>query len=335
MKFGVSYFGCTHPRHFIPDFRRLRDAGLSFIVLPLSETDLWFNEGTVARQGAEAHRAGLETWLDPWGVCRVFGGESLSYFVARYPETAQKTRDGMPVPAACPNHPATRDFLHHWLERAVAIAPDGVFWDEPHFFVKTWHPENLHMEACFCDRCDAAARTLYDRSVRDLPPESFIAFQAQSLLNFILPLLNQTRARKLKTALCLLPEELGGSPSLSQNPDLFSHSIDYLSYDPYYHIVPLNENERFTFIAKYIDRLVTAKKRWALKTWLWLPGFLLPVGDERMFPWIEKQARESGIDYLALWSYRGTEMMSARASENPEKTWRAFLRLVPRKQRRR
>jgi hypothetical protein len=328
VNFGVSYFGCTHPRHFVSDFRHLRAAGLSFLVLPLSETDLWFNEGIVARQVSEARRSGLEVWLDPWGVCRIFGGESLSYFAARYPETAQRTRDGSPVPAACPNHPATRDFMLHWLNRASAIAPDGIFWDEPHFFVKTWHPENTPMRSCFCEQCDARARSLMDRSARDLPPDSLAAFQAQRLLSFILPLLQKTRDTGLKSALCLLPEELGGSLVLSQNPEIFATSVDFLSYDPYDHLLPLEDSAKRAFVTKYIDRLSLAKARWNLKTWLWLPGFLLPDGHEKLFPRTVETARTAGVDYLSLWSYRGTEMMSARASEKPEKAWRAFLRLV-------
>jgi hypothetical protein len=302
---------------------------LSFIVLPFSETDLWFNEKIVARQIFEARRYGLETWLDPWGVAGVFGGESLSYFVARHPETAQRSREGAPVPAACPNHPATRDFLSRWLERAAALDPDGVFWDEPHFFFKTWFPENLVMPACFCEHCDAISQSLYGRHIRDLPPDTLAPFHAQCLLSFLLPLLKQTKTLDLRCALCLLPEELGGSPVLSNYPDLFSQCVDYLSYDPYYHMVALDEPGKRVFVAKYLERLSLARTRWNLKTWLWLPGFLLPAGQEALFPWIHEEARHAGVDYLALWSFRGTEMMSARASENPEKVWRAFLDLVP------
>lgn len=328
MKFGTAYFGCTHSRHFTKDFKSLRDAGLTFIVLPFSESDLWFSEKNVAQQIEKARLSGIETWLDPWGVLGIFGGESFSYFVARYPETTQKTPDGNSLPAACPNHPATREYLDRWVEKVSALSPDGIFWDEPHFFQKTWHPENVHMPACFCNRCDAEARTKYDRSVRDLPPDSLTAFQSQSLLGLILPLLKKTRASGLKAAVCLIPEELGGSAYLSQNPDLFGKSVDILSYDPYYHMIPADEKAKRAFVKKYIDRMAFAKDRWGVSTWLWLPGFLLPEGGEALFPWIVKEARASETDYLSLWAYRGTQMMSGRACENPERVWRNFLRLV-------
>lgn len=297
-------------------------------MLPLSETDLWFNTGTIGRQIYEARHLGLETWLDPWGVCGLFGGESLTHFVARYPETAQRTREGAPVPAACPNHPATGEFLHEWLKRAVSLSPGGIFWDEPHFFMKTWHPENIRLPACFCAQCDARARSLMDRSVHNLPPDSLATFQAQCLLSLLIPLLKGTRDLGAQCALCLLPEELGGSSVLSGNPDLFATSVDFLCTDPYYHLLGLDESQKYEFVEKHVDRLALARKRWGVKTWIWLPGFLVPDGAERLFSRIATRAREAQTDYLSLWSYRGTEMMSARACEKPDKVWRAFLRLV-------
>ena len=48
------------------------------------------------------------------------------------PEAAQQDQFGRMLPAACPNQPAFRDFMRGWIDQAVDLGPDMLFWDEPH-----------------------------------------------------------------------------------------------------------------------------------------------------------------------------------------------------------
>ena len=85
-------------------------------------------------QTAHVH-GGLETWLDPWAVGAVFGGETYSSLVMKQLSLRQVSSAGELLPIICPNQPGFRDYLLQWIETAVRLKADGLFWDEPHFHI--------------------------------------------------------------------------------------------------------------------------------------------------------------------------------------------------------
>ncbi len=116
---GVSYFSSRDLRHLREDLRDMLAHGCTYVVHCFTETDLLYYRGAMREVVDATRQAGLEAWLDPWGVTGIFSGESLSRFLVDHPEALQVLSDGRRAPAACPNHPETRRFLLDWVEAAA------------------------------------------------------------------------------------------------------------------------------------------------------------------------------------------------------------------------
>ena len=132
MKTGVSYFSSRDLRHVREDLQEIIDHGCNYVVHCFTETDLAYARDTMRDVVKATHDAGLEAWLDPWGVAGIFSGETFTRFPLDHPETWQVLSDGRRAPAACPNHPETRKFLREWVDACAYIGGDVLFWDEPH-----------------------------------------------------------------------------------------------------------------------------------------------------------------------------------------------------------
>ena len=90
MKLGASYFANRILRHVREDMKKMIDDGCNFVVHTMSEHDITYHSGTMVDIVKASHDVGLEVFLDPWGVGRVFGGESFSTFVEEYSNCRQR-----------------------------------------------------------------------------------------------------------------------------------------------------------------------------------------------------------------------------------------------------
>src|SRR4051812_41418247 len=102
VRFAVSYFGNRYSHHAREDLRAIAETGATVVVHVMSEADRRWNPGTMAELVNISGEAGLESWLIPWAVGGVFGGESASYAVAEHPAACQRSNDGRHLPALCP-----------------------------------------------------------------------------------------------------------------------------------------------------------------------------------------------------------------------------------------
>ncbi len=102
--FMTAYFG-RDTRHAGANARIMKDEGFSAVVLPCSEERMRFDAAGVRDIVQAAKDAGLETYVSPWGVGGVFGGEGIG---------------------------TTPKATWTWLEAAIECDPDGIYWDEPH-----------------------------------------------------------------------------------------------------------------------------------------------------------------------------------------------------------
>ncbi len=135
MDTGVSYCSSRTLRHVRADLQDIVNHGCTYVVHCFTETDLAYYRETMREVVQETREAGLEVWLDPWGLCGVFSGETFTRFPLDHPETWQVLSDGRRVGVACPNNPGTRAFLRGWVDACATIGGDVLFWDEPHFYV--------------------------------------------------------------------------------------------------------------------------------------------------------------------------------------------------------
>ena len=103
--------------------------------------------------GVDAQRQALEAHLDPWGVGGVFGGEAFSDFLLHHRDDWQVRADGASVPSACLRSPRFQAFVRTWVDAAVALGADVLFWDEPHLAIPDEDSPPPGSLTCWCDVC--------------------------------------------------------------------------------------------------------------------------------------------------------------------------------------
>jgi hypothetical protein len=130
MKTGVSYILTRDLSQAKQDLAEIA-TGCDFVVHTFSETDLYYHRQNMQEIVKISRELGLATYLDPWGVGGVFGGETFSLFVAENPGACLKKK-GKTIPIADITNKKFKKFMKEWLSIALAMKPDVIFWDEPH-----------------------------------------------------------------------------------------------------------------------------------------------------------------------------------------------------------
>jgi hypothetical protein len=349
MKTGVSYFSARTLRHVRDDLRDISQHGCTYVVHCYTETDLAYYRETMREIATATREAGLEVWFDPWGVARVFSGETLSRFPLDHPETWQLLSDGRKVGASCPNRPETRTFLRDWIDACAAAGGDVLFWDEPHFYVGLAERDFSGAWGCRCVLC---LSLFHDRFRRPMPPEftaEVRAFREASLLDLLTELCRYGHEKGMRNALCLLPTDLSanGFPepeerlrkAVERRTDrprsgavqAMTHfgvgdfdaaaaipDLDIFGCDPYWYIFGVDA-ERFT--RTYGEAARAAASAHGRELQLWLQAFSVPDGRENELHTGIGIAEELGATHLAAWSYDANASMSQLRCARPEVVW--------------
>lgn len=327
---GASYFGVRDPRHAARDLERFRSDGLTAVLHTFSERDRLYYRETMREIIDESHERGLQTYVNPWGVGRVFGGEALSEFIGRTPEAKQVLSTGDPLPAACFNHPAFRSYMRGWVEDAVDIGADVVFWDEPHWYIPEWHGETVPEGSwnCRCDECRERFRERYDREMPATETDEVVEFREDSLIEFLEEMMALVHAEGARNALCLLP---GAHPDhgLSDWERLAaSEYLDVFATDPYW--AGYDEDPE-TYVQENVELVADLAETYDVKSQIWIQGFHLD-GDSATIDDVRtatRTVREGGIDSVFMWGWDGCRVIYDIACEDPEAVWAAYLDELP------
>lgn len=353
MQTGVSYFSSRDLKHVRADLREMVEAGCTYVVHCYTETDLAHYRETVGQVAKATRETGLDVWWDPWGLAGIFSGETFTRFPLEHPETWQVLSDGRTVGAACPNHPATREFLRGWIEACAAAGGGVVMWDEPHFFTPVWRRDFRPAWACYCENCSLLFRERFGGEMpREFTPE-VKAFREATLLDLLSELCRVAHEKELRNALCLFPTDLaehgfarpgerlrslvesqvgsgvaasaiegmmhigvGDFDSAASIPDL-----DIFSTDPYWYALGV-EPERF--MRTYSEEAAAAANKHGRELQLWLQAFRVPAGRAEELRMGVQVAEDAGATHLAAWSYKATASMSEIACAEPEVVWRVL-----------
>jgi hypothetical protein len=349
MQTGVSYFSSRDLRHVREDLSEMADRGCTYVVHCFTETDLAFYRETMRAIAQATKEAGLDVWFDPWGLAGIFSGETFTRFPLQHPETWQVLSDGRRVPNACPNHPATREFLRGWIDACETAGADVLFWDEPHFYSGVWARDFAAAWACYCEIC---SRQFRERFGDSQPPEfttEVKAFREDVLVDLLSDLCRYGRQRGMRNALCLFPTDLpqhgfegtadrlrtflkgqaidfkdsaieamlhigiGDFDRCAAIPDL-----DIFGTDPYWYALGA---EPEAFMRTYSELAAQAATSHGRDLQLWLQAFRVPAGREDELRMGVRIAEEVGSTHLAAWSFRATESMSQIACADPERVW--------------
>ncbi len=322
VKLGVSYYGNRIPWRVREDLEEIRKAGCNSIVHTFSEEDFEFYQPAMGEIVQASREAGLEVWLDPWGVGQAFGGETYSALIAKQLELRQVSSAGQSLPIACPNQPGFRDYLRKWIEAAVRLKADGLFWDEPHFHIFPeggGGGEEPKLWACACSACRAAFEKQFGKPMPErLTPEVRL-FKEEILVAFTRFLCDATAAAGLKASVCLLPFENSSTVNdwakVAEIP-----SVSVIGTDPYWRPRQPGVGRH---VAGFARRIAELASKHGKEGQIWILNFNIPKGEEGKIKEAIEAAYKEGIRNFAAWSYFGAAYISLRA-EDPAAVWKTL-----------
>jgi hypothetical protein len=338
---GVAYFDVRTLRHVRADLEDMVANHCTYVVHCLRESDMLFYRAAMGEIVAATHDAGLEAWLDPWGVTGIFSGEALTQFCLDHPEAWQVLSDGRRVPAGCPNHPATRRFLLNWAAAAAETGGDLLFWDEPHFWVPFAKGDRSGAWACRCESCQDRFRQRTGGAMPAELTDEVRAFREAGLIELLAELSAEGRRLGMRNALCLLPMdfEAAGFPELAErlaraaggtNPLLqfglrdweaaaAIADLDIFGTDPYWYLMSA---EPEPFLRSFTQIALDAAARHGRQSQIWVQAFAVPEGREEELGMGLRVAAEMGATHVAAWGYDGTASMSCVRPARPDVVWR-------------
>ena len=308
MKLGVTYLGNRFVRHYVErDLPEIVAAGCDYVVHTFSEYDLAFHSGEVAALVDATHQAGLEAWLDCWGLGGLFAGEAFSDFLVRHPESWQVRPSGERIPAACPNAPAFRELLRTWIEAAARAGAGAVFFDDP-------MPPSA--ETCVCTNCQEG------QELGRADPADGRTLQQWSLARLVEDACNTARGLGLRSVVGVLPEtnEQGtGAPSAQLAA---AGTADGIAVSPLWraHGQPVSP-----YVFDACAALVAACKESRQEPMAWLQAFSIPAGREPEITEAAEAMAAAGIANVSTWCYRAGEQMTAVRSERPQLAWETVV----------
>ena len=319
MKTGISYFGNRIPEHFVErDLPDIVDHGCTYIVHTFSENDFQHYSQTLKTMVAATHQAGLEAYLDPWGVGGVFGGEAYSDFLPHNLDAWQAKPDGTPVPMVCLNAPAFRKFMQSWVDAAVEVGADVIFWDEPHLYAGS---DANNDWTCFCDICKELFAAKYGIPMPTTMTPEVIEFREDTVVGFLSELCAYTKALGPRNAVCLMPFDDDAHGVSHWEKVAAINGLDILGVTPFWQFF---KQDRDAFVGRFAEKVGALSKDNDLESQLWLQAFLVPSGTEAELAITAKITAKAGVENIAAWGFRGCDYISSLRSERPEEVWRVI-----------
>lgn len=301
MKLGVTYLGNRFVRHYAErDLPEIVDAGCDYVVHTFSEYDLAFHTGEIGGLVEATHEAGLEAWLDCWGLGGFFAGEAFSDFMLRHPESWQVKPNGERAPVACPNAPAFRDLVRKWTEAAAGAGADAVFFDDP------LAPAE---ETCICDNCREAEVVF--REAQDGR-----TLQQWSLARLMGNACGEARSLGMRTAVGVLP-----GPSLPEQVAA-ARAADVVAVSPLWRALgqPVSP-----YVHDACSAVAAACRDSGQEPMAWLQAFSIPAGQEHEIEQAAEAMAAAGMANISTWCYRAGEQMTAVRSERAQVAWETVV----------
>lgn len=325
MKLGASYFANRILRHVREDMKKMIDDGCNFVVHTMSEHDITYHSGTMIDIVKTSQEVGLEVFLDPWGVGRVFGGEAFSIFVNTYPNCRQRLNfpEGeIKIYKACLNSKTFRDKMAEWIELAAKTGADGVFWDEPHLFFGEFAPlfgdKKRDIWGCSCEACKDIFKEKYGYEMPIDFTDDVKTFRQMTIVNFLEYLANEASKKGLKNSVCLFPTSDPRYGIYEWEKVAMLKSMDIFGSDPYWYGYKRDVTE---FVRSVSNEVLTLSKRYNKEAQIWIQGYRVPANREKEIITAVDVAYESGIRNIATWSFEGTDCMTYVRSERPDIVW--------------
>ena len=325
LKTGVAYHGNRMPSHAREDIRKIVEADMDLVVHMFSHTD-WDRHKYVMKDIlAMTEDAGLEAWVDNWGL----GGSpgDKSHFLAYYPDSHMYYSNGVMNPTqACLNSPDFRAFVKRWLESVKEIGGKTIFWDEPHLPTKVF--EDARKYTCCCPRCKKLFEERYNRPMPEEADADVETFRNATIVDYFREMTDYSASLGLQNVVCVMLGKYHGINLNTLDTLCSLPNLQNIGSDPYWYNRPGEHPYEFVYNAtkQNIDLANTFEKDHNI----WIQTYNVPRGREEEIIEATAAAYDAGARTILAWGYMGSESNDYRA-KNPEKTWQmtveAFRRI--------
>lgn len=317
MRLGVGYPGSTRIDHARRDLDVMVAAGVGLVVVGATEEDVFERPDRLAGIVTAARTRGLEVMVGSWGILGMFGGGGQSIGLARDPAMRQELSDGSTVPAACPNHPQTGEWLDRWVQSVVAMRPDGVAWVKPRLWVPArdrWGSGHGAAWACHCRSCRAAWRnSMHDAPGGEMPDTMTVdvrKFRERSLLGLLDTATATVRHAGLRNQVTVVPAVADEPEALAWDVLAASPYVDSIGTEPARDV----DTAIADHVAFWSRRVVRATHGRQLRTHLWLRLGRVRVERADILSQAVAEAARAGIDDLIVRSWPEEDPPGAEAA---------------------
>lgn len=293
---GAAYHGCRMLHHVEHDMRDMAANHMNLVVHMMSHND-WNRHYRVMQDiVAMSKDAGLEVWMDNWGL----GGPpgEVSHFLAYHPEAHQIHSNGRMDPTrVCMNAPSFRAFMHEWIDAVAGTGAETIFWDEPH----------LPLEAdgsysCACPLCRKKFEEKYNRPMPEKIDDDVTGFRLDTVVDFFTDLCGYAASKGLKNAVCVMLGEKHGIHLGTLDRICSIPTLDNIGSDPYWGYSGVNP---YQFVYDGTVKNLEVAEKFGKDHNIWIQAYATPRGMEEEIVQATEAAYDAGARTILAWSYFG------------------------------
>jgi len=318
MKTGVAYHGNRMLTHVREDLRDIIAHNCTYVVHMFSENDYVRHREVLKDIVRLTHEYGLESWIDSWGMGRIFAGE-VSGWLADNADSRQVLSNGKTVGRACVLSQEYRDALKGWAEAAIPTESEMVFWDEPHLSFQPAPTGGQPVWGCHCARCQSRFKDTYGYAMPNELTDDVIDFRHRSVLEFFAEMTEFVNQKGKKNCICLMPARDARYGDKNWDDFAALPYVDNLGTDPYWYGRP---DDPVQYNVEWTRRLLDTCRKHGKDHHMWIQSFAVPAGREVEIVAVTEAMYEAGARNIAAWGYRGSEANDYRA-KRPEVAWQA------------
>ncbi len=313
---GVAYHGNRMLSHAVQDMKEIARADMDIVVHMYSHTDQTRHKAVMKDIFAATEDAGLEVWVDCWGL----GGHpgDVSHFLAYHPECHAYFSDGqIMAPYVCLNHPTFRSFVKKWIDDVYEMGGRTVFWDEPHLGTKKTDDGGV-LYGCCCPHCQKLFEERFNRPMPKTLDDDVVRFRTDTIVDYLGEVSAYAAERGITNAVCVMfVPDLGSDLDLLDRICSLPH-MHNIGSDPYWY--GHEGANPYEYVFSRSKATVQMAKDCKKDHNVWIQTYAVPRGREEEIFYATAAAYDAGARTLLAWGFNGSESNTYRA-QNPMLTW--------------
>ncbi len=334
LKTGVAYHGNRMLSSAIAHMNEIAAADMDIVVHMLSHTDWERHDKVMADIFKASEAAGLEVWVDNWGIGGAPGDKS--HFLAYHPEAHTYSADGTMHPyQICLNAPSYRQFVKDWVDEVASIGAKTVFWDEPHIPApKVPGTNDQYYSTCCCPTCKAIFRERYGKEMPVFMDADVAQFRKDTFIDFFTFASNYAHEAGLKNVICVMPDYLTGYLNDGES-DMLKMDIsrlaavphlDNIGTDPYWFgdAEIAKTHNPYEYVYNSSKNCVKVAGEYKKEHNVWVQAYNAPLGREEEIITAFEAAYDGGARSILAWGFHACEGNNYR-SQNPMRSWNCTL----------